>query len=459
MAETIMITIAPQVGPQTKFIASSADIVVYGGAAGGGKTWALLLEPLRHINNPRFGATVFRRTYPEIMSQGGMWDETQKLYRLVGGVSRESALDWRFSRGSTVKFAHMQNESDMYSYQGAQIPLICIDQLELFTERQFWFLFSRNRSTCGVKPYIRATCNPDPESFVRRLIEWWIGADGYPLGDRSGLVRWFVRVGDELVWANTKEELLQYVGHPPKSLTFIPAQVTDNKVLLDNDPGYMANLMALPYVERERLLKGNWLVKHQAGKVFNRGYFSVVGAASAGGREVRFWDLAATRKEKIGDDPDYTAGIKVKVVDGIVYILDLVTMLEGPAEVDQAIKNIAMQDGRGCLVRWEKEPGASGVRDNARMVQMLAGFDAAGIDPLGDKVVRAKPVAAQAQAGNVRLVAGPWNERCLSELHNFPDGAHDDVVDALSGAYNVLVIAGQGKSRRVAVKGVWDDIS
>src|SRR5690606_38073219 len=104
---------------------------------------------------------------------------------------------------------------------------------------------SRNRSTCGVKPYIRATTNPDPDSWVRRMIDWWIGPSGYPIKERSGKLRWFVMENDTMMWEDSEQALKsRFPDSIPKSLTFIPSSVHDNQILLSRDPGYLGNLKA-----------------------------------------------------------------------------------------------------------------------------------------------------------------------------------------------------------------------
>lgn len=272
MAETKQIK--PQQGPQEAFLASPADIAIYGGAAGGGKTWAILMEGLRHIANKDFGAVYFRRTMPQIKNEGGLWDESEKLYIPLGAKPNSSEAYWTFPSGATVSFSHLEHDKSVSAWQGSQIALICFDELTHFTKKQFWYMLSRNRSTCGIKPYIRATCNPDPNSFVADLIAWWINQDtGFPIPERSGVLRWFIRVNDDLVWADSPEELAHYLDAdgnpiPAKSLTFISAKLTDNKALMDSDPGYMANLMALDEVERGRLLGGNWKIKSTQARVF-----------------------------------------------------------------------------------------------------------------------------------------------------------------------------------------------
>jgi hypothetical protein len=154
--------ISAQPGPQTAFLQSPADICIYGGAAGGGKTVGLILEPLRHATRvANFTAVFFRRTTPQITNPGGLWDESQKFYPRLGGTPHVGMREWRWPRGSKIKFSHLQFDTTVYDWQGAQITLICFDELTHFTARQFSYMVSRNRSTCGVRPYIRATCNPD----------------------------------------------------------------------------------------------------------------------------------------------------------------------------------------------------------------------------------------------------------------------------------------------------------
>jgi len=437
--------IRPQLGPQEQVLSTPADVAFFGGAAGGGKTWALLIEPLRHKDNAEFACVIFRRTYPQVTNPGGLWDEAMKIYPLVGAAPRQSELAWRFPSGATVRFAHLQHENNRLDWQGAQVPLLGFDELTHFTRVQFFYLLSRNRSLSGVRPYVRATCNPVPEDdatggWIHEFVDWYLDEDGYAIPERSGVLRWFVNVNDTLHWADSREELTErFPAVLPKSFTFIRSSLFDNQILMRQDPGYLANLQALPLVDRERLLGGNWKIKPAAGKVFNRGWFEIVDAVPAGGREVRFWDLAATEKSIAKPDPDFTASCKMRRVGDMYYILDATADREAPGRIDALIKNNATQDGRDCAIRLEREGGASGVRDARNTVSMLAGFDARSIPPQGDKVTRAKGLAAQAEVGNVKVLRAPWNSRFLATLHDFPEAAHDDEVDAASGAFNELV--------------------
>lgn len=444
----------PQPGPQERFLSSTADLAIYGGSAGGGKTWALLMEPLRHRKVPTFACVIFRRTFPQVMNPGGLFDESMKLYPLAGGAPVMTGMQWRFPSGAVVRFAHMEHDKNRMDWQGAQVPLICFDELTHFSRSQFFYMLSRNRSMSGVKPYVRATCNPVPEDdelggWIHEFVGWYIGEDGYAIEERSGVVRWFVNHNDSLHWAESAEELIErfsYLDEPPtpKSFTFIKSSVYDNQILLRSDPGYLSNLQALPLVDKERLLGdrvrgGNWLIRAEAGKVFNRNWFELVDAAPANGRTVRFWDLAATEKQLGKNDPDFTAGVKIRRVGDEYYVLDCISEQLSPAKTDIIIKNAAAQDGMNVSIRLEREGGSSGVRDARNTIAMLAGYDVRYVSPQGDKVMRAKGLSAQALAGNVKVVRGSWNDRWLRILHNFPEGAHDDEVDASSGAFNELV--------------------
>ena len=436
---TVTIEIKPQ-PRQELFLSSPADIVIYGGAAGGGKTWSILVEPLRHMGNKLFGAVTFRRTIPEITNEGGLWDEAEIMYPQLGAKPNQNDRQFTFRSGSRVTFAHLQHDKDRLSWKSAQIPLIQFDQLETFTAIQFFYMLSRNRSMCGVKPYVRATANPEP-GWLADFLAWWIGEDGYAILERSGKIRWMIRENNITYWSDNYDEL--DADHPessPKSVTFILSTIYDNQILLKADPGYLANLQALNYVDRERLLGdgkrgGNWKIQPAAGKLFNKSWFEIVPAAPAGGKVMRFWDLAATAKKQA----DFTASVKGKMVNGITYIMDMTAEQIDPAATDSAMKNLAAQDGALCRMRFEREGGASGKRDAVAIVKFMQGYDCRGISPQGDKITRAKPLAAQALAGNVKLVEGPWNTDYLTHMHGQPDLPNDDIMDASSGLYNELV--------------------
>lgn len=462
------VEIRPQAGPQSVFLSSSADIAIYGGAAGGGKTWALLAEPLRHISNPLFSGVIFRRESPMITNEGGLKDESIKLYPQIGAKLRETDHKWTFPTNATIRFAHLQLETDVLNWQGSQVPFIGFDELTHFTESQFFYMLSRNRSLCGVKPYVRGTTNPDATSWVKRFLAPWIDPT-HPMHVESGELLYMMRKENQIFWYRTFQdavdanqemwnEHLQPIN-VIKTVTFVAARIHDNKILLQENPEYLGNLMALPQVERERLLNGNWDILPDAGKVFDRSWFEVVDSAPSGRAEpipfylpraqaqqlsrdrqyeVRFWDFAASVKTTKGADPDYTVGLKLRKIHGKYYVMDVIRIRATPGDVKQLMRNVASQDGIYCAIRWEEEGGSSGKFTSTDLVEWLGGYDARGIRPQGDKVVRARTASAQAEAQNIKLLKAEWNEQFLTELHHFPDADHDDDVDGLSGAFNFL---------------------
>lgn len=430
------------------FLATTADIAIYGGAAGGGKSWALLLEPLRHSARPDFAAVFFRRSTVQIRNPGGLWDESLKLYPRANAVPVSHVLEWRFPKGARVKFAHLEHEKTVLEWQGAQIPLICFDELTHFTESQFWYMVSRNRSMTGIRPYIRATCNPDADSWVARFIEWWIDQEtGIAIPERAGVVRWLIRVNDSLVWGDSREELAEkHPGIQPKSVTFIAAKLSDNVALTEADPSYIANLMALPKVERERLLGGNWKIRPSAGMYFQKGWFEVVDAVPTGGVVCRAWDLAATEKTA-DNDPDWTVGVRVRRVpsqhdprQATFYIEDVRRDRKSPAGVERMVLGTASQDGPQVKVRIPKDPAAAGKAVADTYLKILAGYPVVVAPISGDKELRASPASAQVEAGNVKIVRGAWNAAFLEELEGFPVAGHDDQVDAFADALNELAL-------------------
>lgn len=429
-------------GPQAAFLATEADIALYGGAAGGGKSYALLLEPLRHWANPKFGAVIFRRSTVQVRNEGGLWDESISLYGPLRAHPRESVLEWIFPYGWKLKFAHLEHENTVFEWQGAQVPFMGFDELTHFSEKQFFYMLSRNRSMSGVKGYIRATCNPDADSWVRKLVGWYIGADGLPIKERSGVIRWFIRQDEQLVWADSREALIEKYGaqEVPKSFTFISASIQDNRILMEKDPSYLANLRALSRVDRERLLGGNWNIRPSAGNFFRREWFTVIDAVPADViARIRYWDRAATKPNESNPDPDWTRGVLLfRRANGRFLVADLRSLRGSPHEVEQLVKNTASHDSLKVPVGLEQDPGSAGVSDIANMTRLLAGYQIRVRKPTKDKETRAKPFSAQCEAGNVDVLRAPWNDAFFSELENFPEGGHDDIVDASSGGFSEL---------------------
>jgi predicted phage terminase large subunit-like protein len=200
-------------------------------------------------------------------------------------------------------------------------------------------------------------------------------------------------------------------------------------------------------VERDKIPMGSYAVAGQfqqrpaprSGGMFQRGDFEIVDAVPAGAMRCRAWDFAATQP-KPGKQPDWTVGLRMAKVGDIFYVEDVRRDRWSPADVEKNLKNTASQDGLSVRIRMPEDPGAAGKSDAATKVKLLAGYDVQTVRPTGEKSVRAKPASAQAEAGNVKLLRGPWNETFLDEVCSFPNAQHDDQVDAFADALNELAL-------------------
>lgn len=413
---------------------------------------------MRHIKVPGYVAKIFRRTYAEATGPGSIWEKTFQLYTPARGRSNETSLTWEFDAPegfSQIGLGHMKDEKDRFSHMGAEYAMIGLDELTRFLESQFWFITTRNRSTCGVKPYIRATCNPDPDHFVKSLIRWWLDDKGqFPDLSKSGIVRYMLRLDGAMLWYDESPERFREIvkerrkddpHYKPYSISFIPASLDDNPALLKADPGYKSKLMDASLIERQRLLYGDWLIRESAGNFFKRQWFNfrphtnnldIVKIA-------RYWDRAATEAKK-GNDPDYTAGcLMARLRNGQYIVLDMVRFRGTPLEVENRIIATAKADAEAwgnVEIGIEQDPGQAGKFEGAYYTRALAGFVVKLHPAKQSKVKRAEPVSAQCEAGNVIMLQANWNEPLITELEAFPEGGHDDQVDALSGAFSVVGI-------------------
>lgn len=439
--------IRPQPGFQERFLSTPADIAIGGGSAGCGKSWAAILEPLRHCRVRDFYTVFFRRTTPQITNPGGLLDATRKIYPMVGATPNLTRLEWSWPQGARVKLAHLEREDTVHDWQGSEIALLCFDELTHFLESQFWYMLSRNRSMCGVRPYVRATCNPDADSWVARLIAWWLDPEtGFPIPERAGKLRWFARIGDEITWGNSPEEVRAQcpdVGlGQVKSLTFVPGKLRENQELLRVDPAYEGNLKALGRVERARLLDGNWKIRPSAGLYFKKHEVTLVDSMPTDVEQwVRRWDLASTEPSEENKDPDWTCGVKMGKRKNGRYVVAHAEFLRKRSDGVRAIvRSTAEHDGCSVRVGLPQDPGQAGVDQKASYTKLLAGFTVWFDRETGDKITRADPFASQWQHGNVDVVRGPWNAQYFDMLEGFPSAnVHDDPVDASSGAFAKLL--------------------
>lgn len=448
--------IAPQPGPQTEFMSTPVDIALYGGAAGGGKSFALLLECTRHFHVTGFGAVIFRRTTPQIRNKGALWDQSKKIFYHLRGTPLEIPLKWRFGNDVTVEFSHMQHENDCEDWQGSELPLIGFDELTHFTKKQFIYLLSRSRTMIGIKPYIRCTTNPDSESWVAEFISWYWDPDtGYAIPERSGKIRYFIVYDEEFHWGDSVEELHERFDEKmgaenvmPLSFTFIAAKLDDNKLLEEADPTYRAKLMAMSEVERERLLKGNWKISAGDGILKSQymRYYTTL-------PEVKFYSWSWDTAIKEGQENDYSAGqLWAACNDGYYLVRRHKVKMDYPKLKRLTFTSFQDHPALELLIE-DKASGQQLIQDFQRIPPDLeAEFRAAGrriipmpvIKMMPDgksmaktKIERVNFVATLFEAGRIfvpdpSLPGNEWVREMILEWTKFPNGSHDDEVDAMS---------------------------
>lgn len=232
---------------QVEFLARPEYECLYGGAAGGGKSDALLMEALRQVDIPHYRGIIFRKTFPQLTE---LVDRSNALYKLAFPKAKynESKHVWTFPSGAKIYFGSMQHTKDRTNYQGKRYDFIGFDELTHFTWDEYSYMFSRNRpskkpkSTQKTRCYIRASTNPGGigHGWVKERF-----IDAAPAG-QTIVENVDVRMPDGQVKKLTRDRI------------FIHATVFDNQALLNDNPDYLASLALLPEKEKNALLYGEW---------------------------------------------------------------------------------------------------------------------------------------------------------------------------------------------------------
>jgi len=403
--------------------------VLYGGAAGGGKSDALLMAALQYVDVPGYNAIIFRRSYSDLNKPGALISRSHEW--LDGSPARWDGVNhtWTFPSGARLVFGFLENDRDVYHHQSAEYQFIGFDELTQFTEFQYTYLLSRLRRLQAVYVPLRVRSASNPGGvghewvFQRFVAHQCLNSNCQAVYDHP---------------VTTCSKCGGPIQAPSRSRVFIPARLVDNPYL--DQENYLKALANLPPLQRKQLLDGVWVASVNGGffkpEWFRYVYPETVPKNTA---RIRVWDLAATAPTA-NKDPDYAVGLLATAHKGQLYIIDVVRRRGTPKQVEDLISLTAERDGPQVEVFLEIEGGSSGkISFDYYVREVLRGYTVRGEHPTGDKETRAAPVASLAESGNVFLVRGYWNSDYLNELEAFPAGAHDDQVDTTSLAYAKLI--------------------
>lgn len=405
---------------QAAFLLLDAKDALYGGAAGGGKSDALLMAALQYVDVPGYSALLVRRTYAELSKPGALLDRSHEWLAPTDAKWNGEKHEWRFPSKAVLSFGYLQSRGDEDQYQSAEYQFVGVDEITEFPEpRQPIFLFSRLRRPSNSVVPLRFRCATNPIGLGAEWVE-----------------RRYITNGP--TYRNPETDRLE-----PK--IFIPATLEDNPYVDQESYGEM--LAELDPITREALRRGVWGAR-PPGLFFRRSSIDIMERRNLPDLSelvlVRWWDLAAT-EERPDNDPDYTVGLLLGYHErqGLSYVLDVRRGRWRPSEVENQLARTALEDAAVFLgdrsrvrIYVAQDPGASGkIVVDSLIRRTLQGYPVQGIRETGSKEDRARLISAQADRGNLVLVEAEWTDTLLREMEAFPEVPHDDQVDALSGAY------------------------
>ncbi|BAV80896.1 putative terminase large subunit [Vibrio phage RYC] len=482
---------APASPKQALMLQRAADtqILVIGGAAGSGKSYLLQLIPLMLVDDPKSNCIMFRRTNPQIKGAGGIFETGTGIYnnlpKRIRPKVKTGDLEVIFPRydednnkfydGAKIKYQQAENvEQSKLNVQGLQYTFIGVDEGTQFEWEQLEYFMSRLRSQSKHFSRMVISCNPDPDHELKKMIQWYLDEEGYPIPERDGVQRFFVQDSGEYIWGNSREELAEKLNIPEErwegkilSFSFVSGTIYDNPPMMEQNESYLAFLEGLNEVDKAQLLYGNWEARPKGASYWEREWVSSrkVPYVPKGCKHVRAWDLAATERSQANKYPDPSACIGMArdkqgyyyiygdyhkdTYDDMYEIFGQFCMRSGSR--DKQIVKQAGHDGDDTLIVLPVDPGAAGKTAYEQMAKYIIseGFKVTK-DPTPtnkSKLTRFEPFATACENGLVNIVWDSFDpvtrDFIFKQLEAF-DGERstssrkDDFADAFASAFNTL---------------------
>lgn len=421
-----------------------------GGAMGAGKSYALILEVMKHINDPYFRCGIFRKSRANILCSGGLWEELLEVISSgkIPIKTNRHELKITFPSGAVVHFGHANHPNFKQYLKGTQYTAIFIDEGDEFDEEIFKFLMARLRSKSTIKPYMRITTNPS-EGWIKKMIKPFLNEEEYPITDECGNIKYLFFINNEPILKSSKDDFIKDHGLSKEDMqyirtfTFIAGRVDENKKLLENNREYIANLKTLPDHERDRYLYGWWGELPKDGMFKEQDFSIYTGFPERADRYVMFIDTAL----KAAKHNDYTVATCWAYKKNRLYLIDMLRGKWTYSNMKEHLESFiiandfidtcyieAIQTGSNLLddLKYSEKPTVRGIkyRPIHRQVRESKFHRAQGALSSLEHVTVFLPIDAE----KIR-------KKFLKEICSFSadmSHAHDDIADTFFDAVNTL---------------------
>ena len=435
-----------QKGFQQKIHDCKADIAIVGGAMGAGKSYALILEVMKHVHDPDFRCGIFRKNRGNILCLGGLWEEMLEVAsscRLRVKTNRHD-LKITFPSGAVVHFGHANHPNFKQYLKGTQYTAIFIDEGDEFDEDIFKFLIARLRSKSKIKPYMRITTNPS-DGWIKKMIKPYLNEEDYPIAEKCAQIKYLYFINNEPILKDTKDEFItdcnltkddmQYI----RTFTFIAGRVDENRKLLEVNPEYIANLKTLSDYERDRYLYGWWGELPRDGMFKEQDFSYYTGFPERADRYVITIDTALKAKAH----NDYTVATCWGFKKNKLYLIDMLRGKWKYTSMKERVEDfITTNDFVETVYIEDIQTGAVLLEDLRSTIPNIR-FKSIHRQVRESKLKRSQ--GALANLGHVKVFLPMDSDKIrktfLKELCSFSGDmshANDDIADTFFDAINIL---------------------